>query len=118
MGITQPDFVYRLATATEWDAAMLGGVVPSRDIDKRDGYMHLSLRDQVLETARLHFAGTPDLLVLEIPFAPVASLVKFELAPKRGSRFPHFYGALTAKHVARAIRLDPDGDSFIFGEAL
>lgn len=110
-----PEFVYRLATAAEWRAAQGSGVVPEREIDAKDGYMHLSTREQVLETARLHFAGADDLLALEIPLAPVAQDVKFELAPKRGEAFPHLYRTLRCEDVAAVISLERDGEAFRFG---
>ena len=113
-----PEFVYRLATATEWFAAQEVGVVPTRDIDKRDGYIHLSTREQVIETANLHFADAEDLLALEIPFAGISDQAKFELAPNRGELFPHLYGALTAAHVASAIRLNKTEAGFQFGDSL
>ncbi len=113
-----PDVVYRLATAAEWAAALDSGALPKREIDERDGYFHLSTREQVLETANLHFAGTTDLLALEIPLAPIAELVKFELAPKRGEAFPHLYGVLNRDYVTAAIRLLSQQGSFAFGEHL
>lgn len=109
-------YVYRLATAPEWLATQEGGVAPTRDTDKRDGYMHLSTREQVLETANRHFAGIPDLLALEIPFEAIAGAVKFEFAPKRGEEFPHLYGALRRNHVVRAISLVEKADGFQFGD--
>ncbi|MEO1252165.1 MAG: DUF952 domain-containing protein [Pseudomonadota bacterium] len=109
-------FVYRLASAAEWTATQETGVAPTREIDKRDGYIHLSTRAQVLATANLHFAGARDLFALEIPLAPIADQVKFELAPKRGETFPHLYGALRARHVARAIPLIEGETGFAFGE--
>jgi len=112
----QHQYVYRLATAPEWTATQEGGVAPTRDIDKRDGYMHLSTRDQVLETANRHFAGASDLLALEISLGAIAGAVKFELAPKRGEEFPHLYGALRRDHVVRAIRLVEMEDGFQFGD--
>ena len=108
--------VYRLATRAEWIATQDSGIAPTRDVDERDGYIHLSTRDQVLETANLHFAGARDLLALEIPLQVLADDVKFELAPKRGEAFPHLYGALRREHVARAIRLVDRGDGFQFGD--
>lgn len=110
-------FVYRLATAQEWFIAQETGVAPTREIDERDGYMHLSTFDQALETARLHFAGAMDLLALEISLDEIASQVKFELAPKRGEKFPHLYGALRTEHINRAIRLEPANGGFKFGES-
>lgn len=112
------EFVYRLATPGEWLTAQETGVVPARDIDRRDGYMHLSTREQTLETARLHFADALQVLALEIPLAGIASNVKFELAPKRGEGFPHLYGDLLAEHVTRAFQLEWNGDGFSFGAAL
>lgn len=113
-----PTFVYRLATGDEWRAARETGRVPKRDIDARDGYFHLSTREQALETANLHFRDADDLLALEIPLAPIAAHVKFELAPKRAEAFPHLYADLKTAHVAAAIRLEKTAGGFQFGERL
>lgn len=110
-----PDAVYRIASAAEWREAERAGVVPLRDIDRRDGYVHLSTRGQVLETARLHFAAADDLLALEIPLAPLGAQVKFEIAPKRGEAFPHLYGTLRRAHVRAVIPLMREGAAFSFG---
>lgn len=108
------ELVYRLASAAEWRLANETGVVPLREIDERDGYVHLSTRSQVLGTARLHFAGENDLLALEIPLSCL-SPVKFELAPSRGEAFPHLYGELRREHVTSAIPLIWAADDFSFG---
>ena len=113
----EPDFVYRLANAAEWKAAQGTGAVPKRDIDIKDGYFHLSTCEQALETARIHFAGADDLLALEIPLAAIRDKMKFDLAPKRGEAFPHYYGDLLAVHVARVIMLKRDGAEFSFGDS-
>lgn len=111
-----PQCVYRLATKAEWTATEETGLAPTREIDKRDGYIHLSTRTQVIETANIHFAGAHDLLALEIALTAIADQVKFELAPRRGERFPHLYGALRREHVTRAIGLINVGGGFQFGE--
>ncbi|WP_428407643.1 DUF952 domain-containing protein [Hyphococcus sp.] len=118
MSKTPPDFVYRLASMDEWLKTQATGVAPKREIDLKDGYVHLSTREQVLETARLHFAGADDLLALEIPVEAVAEDLKFELAPKRGEEFPHLYRDLLAGDVAAALRLERDGEFFSFGSSL
>lgn len=110
--------VYRIATVAEWRSAQETGSVPQRDIDVKDGYMHLSTKSQALETANIHFAGHDDLLLLEIPIAPIAEFVKFELAPKRGEEFPHLYAPLKAADIARVVRLIDTPDGFKFGECL
>ncbi len=113
-----PEFVYRLATRVEWANAKETGQVPLRAIDEKDGYIHLSTRDQLLETARLHFAGEDNLLALEISLHPIAAHVKFELAPKRGEEFPHLFATLKTSWVKQAISLVPTNDGFVLGDAL
>lgn len=112
---SMPEFVYRLLTPEEWRAALDTGVVPTRRIDRREGYVHLSTREQALETARLYFADAADVLALEIPISAIEKDLKFELAPKRGEAFPHLYGVLRTDHVARVIPLERAGDGFEFG---
>lgn len=118
MNDDQPDYLYRLATAAEWRAAQEVGTVPLREIDERDGYVHLSTKAQVIETANLHFSGADGLLALEIPFQAVAANVKFELAPKRAETFPHLYGRLRREHVARALKINETQNGFVFGDVL
>lgn len=112
----QPKYVYRLAARAEWKEALKTGRVPLREIDEQDGYIHLSTREQLLETARLHFAGARDLVALEIPLAPIASNVRFETAPKRGEAFPHLYAPLEPTMVERVLAIEPDGDDFRIGD--
>ncbi len=112
------EFVYRLATAAEWRAAQQSGVVPLREIDQCDGYVHLSTREQALDTAARHFVGADDLLALEIPMAKIAANVKFELAPKRGETFPHLYDVLRIEAVSAVITLRRNGEIFSYGDAL
>ena len=113
-----PDYVYRLAALAEWKEAQKTGRVPLREIDEKDGYIHLSTREQLLETARLHFPGARDLVALEIPLAPIAANVRFEVAPKRGEAFPHLYAPLEPGMVERVLAIEPDGDGFGIGDAL
>ena len=58
------------------------------------------------------------LLALEIPLMAIAADVKFELAPKRGERFPHLFGRLRAEHVSRALSLTRATDGFQFGDPI
>ncbi len=116
--IAQHEFVYRLLTDEEWEEMRKTGAAPQRKIDRDDGYFHLSTKEQALETARLHFRDVEGLLALEIPLSTIALNVKFELAPKRGEKFPHLYGPLKKDHVRRVVRLERTNSGFEFGDAL
>src|SRR5689334_12878250 len=49
--------VYKILTADEWASARAAGRFDGSAVDRRDGYVHLSGADQVVETAARHFAG-------------------------------------------------------------
>ena len=109
--------VYKLVAPAVWARAQDLGVVEPAEIDRKDGYIHLSVANQVLETARLHFADAPALLALEIDPVRVDGEVRYELAPKRGEAFPHLYGALPLSAVLRARPLRREGAGFVFADS-
>ena len=58
--------IYKLMTAAEWEAAWAEGVYRGSEQDQRDGFIHLSTAAQIAETARKHFSGVPDLVLLAV----------------------------------------------------
>ncbi len=112
-----PAVVCRIATANEWDVARRTGALPTRDIDARDGFLHLSGIDQVLNTANRHFDNEDALLVLCAQTASFGDALRWEKSGG-GELFPHLYGAFDAALVCdvRALYRDPSGD-FAFAEA-
>jgi len=53
----------------EWEAAQAGGVYCGSVHDTRDGFIHFSTAAQLAETARKHFAGVSDLVLLAVDVA-------------------------------------------------
>ena len=103
----QRDLVYRLMTPDDLSAARASGDVPMRDIDRADGYFHLSAETQLIETANLHFNGLDLLYALGFQAEGLTRALKWELAPKRGEEFPHYYAeALPLAAADRLLRLD------------
>lgn len=84
--------VYKIISAEEWRRAMQAGVFTGAAIDLADGFIHLSSGAQVEETARRHFAGRQDLLLVAFEARALANL-KWE-ASRGGALFPHVYGAI------------------------
>jgi len=75
-------------------------------LDERDGYVHLSTRAQVAETARLHFAGAEGVRLLRYA---VADLPPLKWEPSRGGQmFPHLYARLEISLADAVWRLLPD----------
>lgn len=102
--------VYKILSRPEWEAAQAAGRFEGSAVDLVDGFIHFSTAAQAQETARRHFAGQGDLVVLAIDGDDLGPALKYE--PSRGSDlFPHLYGPLDVSRV-RAVTdapLDADG---------
>lgn len=107
--------VYKIMSADEWARAQRAGSVAPASVDARDGYIHLSTEEQVLETARLHFAGRTDLVAAEFIAEDFGAEIKWETS-RGGALFPHLYADLPAAKARRARRLIRNADgTFSFG---
>lgn len=89
--------VFKILRAAEWADFLAGRL--SVPIDEADGFTHLSGRDQVDETARLHFAGEDGLMVLALDEARLGSDLRWE-ASRGGALFPHLYRPIASEDVA------------------
>lgn len=82
-------------------------------IDLEDGYIHFSTGEQVRETARLHFAGRTDLVLVAVAAESLGTALKWE--PSRGGQmFPHLYAPLGMTSVVWAKALPWTGSSHDF----
>ena len=85
--------LYKICTRAEWSAAEAAGVFTGSAVDRADGFIHLSAREQVEETARRHFAGQADLVLVEIDDSQLGEALRWE-SSRGGALFPHVYGAV------------------------
>jgi uncharacterized protein (DUF952 family) len=102
--------VYKILSRAEWSAAEASGVFLGAAIDLRDGYIHLSTAAQAAETARLHFAGRDDLVLVRLSAERLGEALRWE--PSRGGDlFPHIYAPLSCAlaEAVTPIDLGPDG---------
>jgi uncharacterized protein (DUF952 family) len=87
------DVIFKLCSAGAWAAAQASGTYTGSDDDLRDGFIHLSTREQLAGTLAKHFAGQADLVLVEVDAGALGDALRFE--PSRGGAlFPHLYGAL------------------------
>ncbi|HYF55027.1 MAG TPA: DUF952 domain-containing protein [Salinarimonas sp.] len=102
--------VYKIAPRADWREAERAGVFTGAPVDLADGYIHLSAPDQVRETARRHFSGADDLLLVAVDAGALGEALRWE--PSRGGAlFPHLHGPLPMSAVlwARPLPLAADG---------
>ena len=100
--------LYKIIYTQSWGQACKKGLFSGAAIDLRDGYIHLSTAAQVKETARLHFAGVTDLLLVAIDESQVSANLKWE-ASRGGQLFPHVYGEIATALVMWAKPLPWNG---------
>ncbi|MBP1851360.1 DUF952 domain-containing protein [Rhizobium halophytocola] len=85
--------VYKIVPREMWQTVRETGVFAGAPIDLKDGFIHFSTAAQAVETARLHFAGQDDLLLVAVDGASLGEALKFE-ASRGGDLFPHLYASL------------------------
>lgn len=101
--------IYKICTVAQWVACQRDGRLPLSEVDRRDGFIHLSAAHQVEQTAAKHFAGQPGLVVLAVdPARLPEGTLRWEVS-RGGDRFPHVYGELSPDTVTDAA-LAPLGD--------
>jgi len=100
--------IYKILTRSEWHAAQQAGQFDGSAVDLADGYIHFSTAAQAAETARKHFSGQADLVVLTLEAEALGEHLKWE--PSRGGDlFPHLYVPLELDRVI-AVSEAPLGD--------
>ena len=104
------DVAYKLVDRAEWAAARAAGEYAGSAVDLADGYIHLSGADQLAETARRHYAGRTDLMLVTVDLPPLGDDLKWE-ASRGGALFPHLYAPLriTAAKGERPLSVDAEG---------
>lgn len=102
--------IYKILGRDAWDAALARGRFEGSAVDRADGFIHFSTAGQLRETARRHFGGQSDLMVLAADAEALGPSLRWE--PSRGGAlFPHLYGPLAVASVleARPAPLAADG---------
>lgn len=101
--------LYRLADPASLAHAAREGVFEGEALDRADGFIHLSTRDQLAETLETHFSHVERLALAVIDAGALGPMVKWE-ASRGGERFPHVYGQIpfSAIREIHLMRRSPD----------
>jgi uncharacterized protein (DUF952 family) len=101
--------IYKILLPAEWEAFEAAGQFDGSPFDRDSGFIHLSSRDQVAETARRLFANESALVIVAIDESVVAESLRWEDTPDRG-RFPHVYGTLPREAVVASFAVPGASD--------
>jgi uncharacterized protein (DUF952 family) len=104
--------LFHIVERSAWADAVLAGEYRPRSLAD-EGFVHLSFAGQVAATARRHYSGVTDLVVVEIDPDLLDDEVRVEDLAAAGERFPHLYGPIPAGAAVavRPLLRDPaEGD--------
>ncbi len=109
--------MYKIFRADEWAELQQNGTTLGAPIDLSDGYIHFSTAEHVAETARRHFAGEEDLMLLALDSKAMGPALRWE--PSRGGAlFPHLFRALALSEVIWAKPLPLADGAHVFPEGV
>ena len=106
--------LFHLATRADWDARGPTTYEPAGLA--REGFVHCSSANQLVQTANTLFSGRRDLLLLVIEPSALTSAVVWEDLYDAGEDFPHVYGSIDLAAITSVETFLPDGvGSFTWG---
>ncbi|PSJ54864.1 DUF952 domain-containing protein [Kumtagia ephedrae] len=105
--------IYKISPRSLWAEAERRGVFTGAPVDVADGFIHFSTAAQAAETARRHFAGQDDLLLVAVDAARLGEALIYEVS-RGGDLFPHLYGPLDLSAVrwVKPLPLGANGHVF------
>ena len=103
------DHIVHLCVRLDWESAQTLGRYQADSL-QREGFIHCSRPEQVLDVANRFYRGVPDLLILWIDLRKLSAEVRWESAD--GDDFPHVYGGIDCAAVSHAASFYPDEDGF------
>jgi uncharacterized protein (DUF952 family) len=106
----------RIVTEKDWNKTKIQGTVPQNTLDKKDGFIHLSTVDQVLETLNCYFREEQKPLILILNESHLEDTLKWEIVPTRNNQsFPHLYRLLYYDDIDGVLEVRYE-DEFYLGE--
>lgn len=96
--------LYKIMSRQEWETAQANGLYEGSEVDRRDGFIHLSASHQVRATAQKHFSGKTGLLLVSVAEEALNQKLRWE-ASRGGDLFPHVYGPLPLSAISEVIPL-------------
>lgn len=103
--------IYKITPSALWREAEARGEFTGAPIDIADGFIHFSTREQAVETAKRHFGGQDDLLLVAVNGHSLGEALVYETS-RGGALFPHLYAPLPLSAVrwAKPLPLGPNGE--------
>jgi len=99
---------YKVLTLKEWEQAQASKKIITK-LDEKDGFVHLSTASQLSATIELYFSKEDKIVLLQLEHSQIQNSLQYEAPAPPANRkgiFPHYYGELDIKAVAKVWNLD------------
>jgi uncharacterized protein (DUF952 family) len=101
--------IYHITRASNWQRALLVGCYTSPSLGDA-GFIHCSLRHQLLSVANSHFHAAKDLVLLHVEPGRLNAEVRYGNLSGGANLFPHVYGCIPCSAVRHVTRFIPSDD--------
>ena len=100
--------LFKVLTPEEWELASGKGFIIT-ELDKKDGFVHLSTSKQLAATLSLYFSKFEEVILIQLDCEQIKNHLKLEsvdLSSKRSGFFYHLYNDLNIKHACKVWNLN------------
>ncbi len=101
--------MYHITRAKDWQKALEEGGYQA-DTLASQGFIHCSMRSQVVAVANRIYRGQHGLVLLEIDSGRVQPEIRNENLEGGAELYPHIYGRLNLEAVEKVIEFEPGPD--------
>lgn len=105
--------ILHIATLKDWEDAQNTGEYIVESLEKQ-GFIHCSKPEQVIDVANFLFKGREDLILLSINPDKVKSEIRFEASIGTEEKYPHIYGPLNLNAVDTTYDFKPNHQSIFY----
>ena len=109
--------LYKIMPRQDWESAQAKGIYEGSEVDRKDGFIHLSAAHQVRTTAQRHFSGDSDLVLVSVRPGDLGQSLKWEVS-RGGDLFPHIYGPLPLSAIGEVVPLPLAGGGHQFPQGV
>ena len=103
--------LYHILSSNDWSGKSEEDYLPP-SFDK-EGFIHLSTKQQLLDTANRHFRQERSLRVLEVNPKGLENNLVFEQIGEAIEAYPHLYQSLPQKNIVQCFELENSPGGFV-----
>ena len=103
--------LYHILSSNDWSEESQEDYLP-QSFDE-EGFIHLSTKQQLLDTANRHFRQERSLLVLEVNPNGLEKNLVFEQIGEAIEAYPHLYQSLPQKNIVQCFELENSPRGFV-----